>query len=451
MSSPVVIFAYCIVSFLMLYLVVRPMIRVRTSSRRPNLKEWQSLDGAIRTMSKSDLNNMPLSEPTRMALNMVLGDRSGQSNRSNLPFALQVLDDAGANAAATVRAASTLAVFSGLAGTAIAFAGALRDPNLLKGGVPPELSVVYIINCAAVLLAIFAFAYSRHIEDGVHTVIHRATVVLSQLPDRDDSDVDPLLLSTLREMTSQMQEAFQDHMGHWQEQQLGDIRVITGEIKGLADSIREGLSTSRQRAETDTIRLLEANRETLTAVEASAVRLDDALGRIVTDGVPALARLAESADSLRVASSRFENSGALDAMAAVSACVEDLRRLVDAWPRNLEGALAAAQSRIETAAVDGVKNAGATMNASVDASASRVEGIVRDSVASLPAAVSDALATSLARWQEQSLAAAGSLVLAAESLREGAKSHGHAAAMLDDTLRKLDALIEKIAGRRWPF
>lgn len=443
--------AYCLVPVLMLLLVIRPIIRERNKSRRPSIKEWRNLSGSIRTMSKADLNDRSLSGPTRTALSMMLGERPGHSNKGNMPFALQILDDAGAHSAATIRAASTLAVFIGLFGTAVVFAGILSGDSGELSSKLSDLSAVYIINCAAVLLAIFAFAYSRHIEDDVHDVNYWATMVLSQLPDHDESEVDPLLLSTLRAMTSQMQQSFADNMGHLHEQQLSDIRAIVGEVRGLADSIREGVQAFRKKSETDTIAILEANRETLAAVETSAVRLDSALGRVVTDGVPALSRLTESAESLRAASMRFESSGALDAMASVSRCVEDLRRLVDAWPGSIEGALAAAQTRVETAAVDGVRNAGAAMTSAVDASTGRIENLLRESAGSLPAAVADASAVTLRQWQEQSLAAVAGLSSTTASLRDNAKALEAATTRLNDTLRKLDSLIEKSAGRRWPF
>lgn len=443
------ILAYCVVPVLLVALVLTPIIRELSKSHRPNLGEWRSLSGVIRNISKPDLTARTLSSPTRTALSVVLGDRSGQSNKQNMPLALQILDDAGHHAVASLRAAGTFSVFSGLLGTAIVFAGIL--PTLGESDSYRDLSHVYIINSITVLLAIFAYACARYIEGNVHEVNECATTVLNQLPDRDEADVDPLLLSTLREMTSQMQQAFQDNMGHWHEQQLGDIRAIVGEVRGLAASIGEGIKSYHQQSAIDIMKLMEANRETLTAVETSAIRLDSALGGVVNEGLPALRTLTEAADALRTASLRFESSGALAAMTSISGCVEALRRLVDVWPENLDSALRATETRVQTASVEAVRNASEAMTAAVNAAAHRVEGIVREQMSELPTSVAQASAAPMKNWQDSSAEVLQGLISTTTALRDNAQALGTASARLDDALRKLESLIEKTAGRRWPF
>lgn len=432
---------------LLIWLVIKPLLGRMGSKKRPGTKEWQNLHGRIRDLSRQDLENYSLSEPTHSALNMVLTDRPGVANKHNLPLALQILDDAGAHAASSIRSLSTISVFIGLFGTALVFAQILPHMDN-QSEVLEKMSAVYIVNGFAILLALLIYAYSRFIEGQVHEVSCIATNILSQLPDREESDVDPLLLSTLREMTHQMQQQFQDGMGKWQEQQLGDIRAITAELRGLADGIRQSVQTLSQHAETDTKAILESIRSTQVSVESSAIRLESGLGKLAAEGAPAIAALAASAESLGELTRRFEKSGVLGAVNAMKECADDLRKSIAAFPEACDNALAAGANRMEAAAAERMDSAASASAATLDASTKRMESVLHDGIFRLPDAVAAASVASLTPQVTKTGVALEAMISASAGLQTSSRSLADCIGNMDTTVKKLEAAIDRVAIKR---
>ncbi|MDP2326348.1 MAG: hypothetical protein Q8N51_20300, partial [Gammaproteobacteria bacterium] len=314
-----------------------------------------------------------------------------------------------------------------------------------------KMSAVYIVNGIAIALALFVYAFSRYIEGQVHEVSCIATNILSQLPDREESDVDPLLLSTLREMTHQMQQQFQDGMGKWQEQQLGDIRAITAELRGLADGIRQSVQTFGQHAETDTKAILESIRSTQVSVENSAIRLESGLGQLVALGAPAMAALAASAESLRDSTRRFEGSGVLSAVVAMKECADDLRSSIAALPETLDNALAAGTKRMESAAGEHMKSAAAASVAVLDASTGRMESALSTGMMRLPEAVAEATVASLAPQVTQTGIALEAMIAASAGLQTSSRSLADCIGNMDTTVKKLEAAVDRASIKRSPW
>jgi hypothetical protein len=445
-SGQIIAFGSLLAALLIL-LVIKPFLGWMGSNKRPEAKEWQNLHVRIRDLTRQDLEGLSLTEPTHSALNMVLTDRPGVANKHNLPIALQILDDAGAHAAASIRSLATISVFIGLFGTALVFAQILPDMDN-QSNVLEKMSAVYMVNGIAIALALIIYAFSRFIEERVHEVSCIATIILSQLPDRDESDVDPLLLSTLREMTHQMQQQFQEGMGKWQEQQLGDIRAITAEIRGLADGIRQSVQTLSQHAETDTKAILESIRSTQVSVESSAIRLESGLGKLASDGAPAIAALVASADSLGESTRRFEKSGALSAVSAMKECADDLRKSIVALPDALDNALTAGATRMEAAAADHMQTAASVSVAALDASTRRMASALSDGMFRLPEAVSAATLASLEPQVTKTGLALEAMIAASTGLQTNSRSLADCIGNMDTTVNKLEAAIDRAAIKR---
>ncbi len=390
------------------------MLGAMRGKRRPSMSEWKALRGKLGEMSRDDIDGMGLSDPTRSALNIVLTERKGYANKDNVPFALQILDDAGLHAAATVRSLSTMAVFLGLVVTAWVFSNVLGAlANMLSeggdasgqiikatqlNGVFSHLKIVYEANGGAIFCALIFYAVSRRIEDDARSVSSEATTILNQLPDNVAKDVDPQMYAAMSALTTQIREQFQDGMGEWQEQQLDDIRQIVAEVRGLADSIKDSVGVLRQSADRDTANVLASIRSTQTSVENSAVRLESSLGQIAEQGAPALASLAASAASFQVSMDKF-------------------------------------------------RTAGNDMTTSVQGAAERMESAVQKIMGGIPAAVSESTIAVLTQHHAKSAAAMESLTHAANALHAGARVGRGGRADFDSDTRAPGAPSGRLGGR----
>lgn len=455
-------YIYIVLGGLLLFLVVTPLFYWLRGKRRPTKREWQLLRGRIREMTRANLDDRVFSEPTRSALNLLLTDRPGYANKNNLPFALQILEESGSHTAASIRSLSTISVFIGLVATAYVFATVLGDlgPLLEKQGdstgrdltkVLDYLQIVYMVNGFAIFLGLVVFAVSRFVEDYSHDVVRLATGIISQLPDHEESAVDPQLLSALRAVTLQIHNQFREGMGEWQERHLGDIRAIVAEVKGLADGIAHSVQVLQARSATDTGSVLAAIRETQASVESSAIRLDRGVGRLLADGEPALKALVASAESLKESSEKLQNSGTLEAVASIGESADVLKHLVTALPTTMESALRATSERLEAAGIGHMKAAGEQIASSIAIAAEQIDVAFSEGMAGVREGVVSATSASMERHQAKTDRAIEALTASVRSLESGSRALENFASQFGITVEKLETTVDRVSSRRWPW
>lgn len=448
-------------------LVVIPLFNWFTKNRRPTVKEWRALSGRIREISRNDLNELNVSEATKNALQLVLTDRPGHANKNNIPFALQVLEDAGMHAAASIRSLSTVSVFIGLVATAIVFAivlenlvlaipngsaqsGPMMDPSQL-GKIFSHLSLVYVTNGAAIAIALLVYVMSRTVEGAVHEVSGVALSVMGQLPESVEADIDPKFVAAIRALTDIVQEQLQTNISRWQEAQLEDIREIVREVKGLAGTVGTAIETLQQVSTVESTKVLAAIRETQVSVCESAARLEDGLGLIVNEAAPALDRFSTAARELTETTDRLRTSGTLESVAAVRSGLQELRAAVAALPGSLDEALRATASELQASSTASFDAAGRSIVESMNGAAARIDTNIKNAVAGIPEGVAAATAVSLAQQTMDQKRAVDALVGVTTSLDSNARALSSCVKSIDDTQKKIQEVVEKAGGRKGIF
>ena len=459
---------FIIVGILFGLLVVIPLIKWFAGSRRPTVKEWKALSGKVREISRNDLNELDISEATRNALHLVLTDRPGHANKNNLPFALQVLEDAGLNAAASLRSLSTVSVFIGLVATAIVFAavlgqlviamtssgspqpGQMIDPEQFKE-IFKKLELVYATNGIAIAIALLVYVLSRAVEGSVHEVSRVALSVMGQLPESVEADVDPRFVAAIRALTDIVQEQLQTNISRWQEAQLEDIREIVREVKGLAGTVGTAIETMQQVSTSESAKVLAAIRATQVSVAESAVRLEDGLGLIVNEAAPALDRFSTAARDLSETTDRLRTSGTLESVAAVRSGLQELRTAVAALPVALDTALKTTAHELRSSSDASFDAAGRSIVESMNGAAARIDTNIKNAVAGIPEGVAAATAVSLAQQSGSQTRAIDALVSVTSSLNNNAQALSACVKSIDDTQRRIQEVVEKAGGRKSIF
>lgn len=449
-------------------LVVVPLFKWLMESGRPTVREWKELSGRIRELSRSDLNNEDFSEATRDALRLVLTDRPGHANKNNLPFALQILEDSGLHAAASIRALSTVSVFIGLVVTAIVFAMVLGQlvlamaPSGVNQTVPvidperfPEifgqLKLVYETNGVAIAIALLVYVVSRTVEGNVHKVSRVALSVMGQLPDSVEADLDPKFVAAMRTLTDIVQEQLQSNISSWQEAQLEDIRGIVREVKDLARTVGTAIETLQQVSTGESTKVLAAIRETQVSVAESAVRMENGLGLIVQEAAPAIDRFSKAATELSETTDRLRTSGTLESVAAVRSGLQELRSAVSALPESLDQAFRSTASELRVTSEARFDAAGRSIVQSMNDAAEHIDTNIRNAVASIPEGVSAATAAALSQQAADQKRVVDALVSATAALDSNARILSSCVKSIDDTQRKIQEVVERAGGRRGIF
>lgn len=455
------------ISSLLGLLVLIPLLNWMTKNRRPTVKEWLALRGRIREISRNDLNELDVSEATRNALQLVLTDRPGHANKNNIPFALQVLEDAGMHAAASIRSLSTVSVFIGLVATAIVFAivleslvvaipsgslqsGPMMDPTRL-GEIFSHLSLVYVTNGAAIAIALLVYVIARTVEGRVHSVSDIALSVLGQLPDSIEAEIDPKFVAAIRALTDIVQEQLLSNISRWQKAQLEDIREIVREVKGLAGTVSTAIETLQQISTVESTKVLAAIRATQVSVGESAARLDAGIGLMINEAAPALDRFSTAAKELTETTDRLRTSGTLESVAAVRSGLLELRAAVAALPRSLDEAFRAAASELQQASDASFDAAGCSIVESMNGVAERIDMNLKGAVAGITEGVAAATTVSLAQQAADQKRAVDALVSATASLDNNARALSSCVKSIDDTQKKIQEVVERAGGRRGIF
>ena len=344
---------------LLLIVVVGPALRLRRSTPLPNVSEWRELRAGITNLTNADLTENRYTEPTRLALTMVLGEHAGIGRRGSIPQALEVLDDAIHSVSRGYRSLSSQSILVGLLGTVAVFARVFPQLATVSGHgsdyseLLAQMGPIYLINAAAVGVSLLLFWRHHEVRQEGDLAIHAATEAFEHLQDSLPDAADPRLIAGLNHVVEELQR----QSAKIYEIQIGRVEALVSEVKTLAAGMERLVGALVQQASGGPEQVLGPMRQVQSTVDQLIERLDfglEALAQPFLQITPAMSSMKSAAKALEAAAETITKSDILTGVGVLEETVGKLNDAVDDLPVNVKAGLTDFASAALGAVRDGI-------------------------------------------------------------------------------------------------
>ncbi|MBK8233379.1 MAG: hypothetical protein IPK72_23100 [Candidatus Eisenbacteria bacterium] len=417
----------CLVSLCVAYV----WYRIREKDRRPTQKEWHMLYGQASSLRHDMIATIALSKPTRRALAMVLTNQRGVGRRSDIPRALEILEDAAHELVHTTRSVGGLMILAGLFSTVLQFAnvfggvsaGTLDAQSL--GTVGGTLMHVYIYNAFAVGMALICLCLGAYYATDGARILDLAFDTLDHLQDHVIDIADPKVVAAIEILQERQSTQTKDLM----ESQLTRVESLVGEVRRLADAMKSVVEELGQQAATRPEEMLAPIRAVQASMESLQEGLDlgiKALAEPFAGGVPAMRKLSAAAEKLDATATRLGATDPVVAIGEIGKTAAELAHCIRQLPEQVSDALIrvtnAAPKAVESGARRGIGDL-------IEKLSDKMSHPLREGHADLDRSVKE-LAEEFGKLRE---------ALALDRSEASDRVARGVAAALDESLRRIDA------------